>query len=66
MKMVKVILFFLVGLLIYLKELIVTMLILKLFDFETALIFSISLLIGTINLKNNRKTLNLFFRIFEK
>lgn len=56
-KFLKLGLFFSIGLFIYLKELIVVMLILKLTNFETALIFSISLLASTINLKHNE---NLF------
>ena len=56
-KFLKLGLFFSIGLFIYLKELIVVMLILKLTNFETALIFSISLLASTINLKHNK---NLF------
>ena len=56
-KFLKLGLFFSIGLFIYLKELIVVMLILKLTNFETALIFSMSLLASTINLKHNK---NLF------
>ena len=56
-KFFKIGLFFSIGLFIYLKELIVVMLILKLTNFETALIFSMSLLASTINLKHNK---NLF------
>ena len=50
-------LLFSIGIFIYLKELIAALLILKLTNFETALIFSISLLASTINLKHNK---NLF------
>ncbi|QUB95609.1 hypothetical protein J5A73_01650 [Leptotrichia sp. oral taxon 218] len=56
-RIFKLGLLFLIGILIYLKEVIATLLLLKLTNFETALIFSISLLISTINLKHNK---NLF------
>ena len=56
-RIFKVGLLFLIGILIYLKEVIATLLLLKLTNFETALIFSISLLTSTINLKHNK---NLF------
>lgn len=56
-RIFKLGLLFLIGILIYLKEVIATLLLLKLTNFETALIFSISLLTSTINLKHNK---NLF------
>ena len=56
-KFFKLGLLFSIGIFIYLKELIAALLILKLTNFETALIFSISLLASTINLKHNK---NLF------
>ena len=62
-KFLKLGLFFSIGLFIYLKELIVVMLILKLTNFETALIFSISLLASTINLKHNKNLFSFVERI---
>lgn len=56
-RIFKLGLLFLIGILIYLKEVIATLLLLKLTNFETALIFSISLLTSTINSKHNK---NLF------
>jgi len=56
-RIFKLGLLFLIGILIYLKEVIATLLLLKLTNFETALIFSISLLTSMINLKHNK---NLF------
>ena len=56
-RIFKLGLLFLIGILIYLKEVIATLLLLKLTNFETALIFSISLLTSLINLKHNK---NLF------
>ena len=53
-RIFKLGLLFLIGILIYLKEVIATLLLLKLTNFETALIFSISLLTSTINLKHNK------------
>lgn len=56
-------LLFSIGILLYLKELIAALLILKLTNFETALIFSISLLASTINLKHNKNLLSFVERI---
>jgi hypothetical protein len=56
-KVTKLVVLFIIGILIYLKEVIATLLLLKFTNFQTALIFSISLLTSTINLKHNK---NLF------
>ena len=56
-------LLFSIGILLYLKELIAALLILKLTNFETALIFSISLLASTINLKHNKNLFSFVGRI---
>lgn len=56
-------LLFSIGILLYLKELIAALLILKLTNFETALIFSISLLASTINLKHNKNLFSFVERI---
>ena len=56
-------LLFSIGIFIYLKELIAALLILKLTNFETALIFSISLLASTINLKHNKNLFSFVERI---
>ena len=57
-KVTKLVVLFIIGILIYLKEVIATLLLLKFTNFQTALIFSISLLTSTINLKHNK---NLFY-----
>ena len=56
-------LLFSIGILLYLKELIAALLILKLTNFETALIFSISLLASAINLKHNKNLFSFVERI---
>lgn len=63
MKTLKIILVFIFGMLIYLKEVIVTFIMLKLFGFEVALLISLSLIASSISMRKNQSLLSKLFDV---